>query len=193
MSIARYIYPKIGPRQFGVMLWVACIGTAIAGSYGIVHDQITFSLSEEYFTRFKFLQFDYADFGWPQRIFVAEIGFLATWWVGFLSAWFLARIAVPAWPVRIAVRHCIRGFGIIIGCAILAGMIGFALGSLHSDDYSNWASMTQDFGVTDIRAFVLVGYIHNASYLGGLIGLVVAMIRLRKSTRQSLNSTSLSD
>jgi len=32
------------------------------------------------------------------RIFVSEVGFVATWWVGLFSGWLLAGIAVPVWP-----------------------------------------------------------------------------------------------
>jgi hypothetical protein len=35
----------------------------------------------------------------------------------------------------------------------------------------------------DLPSFVRVAYIHNASYLGGLIGLVTAIIYLRKQKR----------
>jgi hypothetical protein len=44
-------------------------------------------------------------------------------------------------------------------------------------------------GVSDVPAFVRVAYIHNASYLGGLAGLVAAIIdlrRLRKREKQRL-------
>ena len=74
------------------MLGYAGLGAVLAGLYGILHDEITYTISPEYFTRLKFYQFDYADFGLPPRVLVAEIGFLATWWVGFFAAWFLARL-----------------------------------------------------------------------------------------------------
>jgi hypothetical protein len=35
----------------------------------------------------------------------------------------------------------------------------------------------------DLRSFVRVAYIHNASYLGGLIGLILAIIYIRKQER----------
>ena len=90
------LYPKIRRDLLLAMLGYALVGAALAGLYGIIHDQITYSISSEYFTRLKFAQFRWADFGLPARIFVAEIGFLATWWVGFFAGWFIARISVPA-------------------------------------------------------------------------------------------------
>src|ERR1043166_5997270 len=59
------------------MLGYALLGALLAGTYGVVHDQVTYSISAEYFTRLKFSQFQRADFGFPPRVFVAEIGFLA--------------------------------------------------------------------------------------------------------------------
>ena len=50
------------------MLGYAVVGALIAGVYGVFHDQITYSISPEYFTRLKFLQFHYADFGFPARV-----------------------------------------------------------------------------------------------------------------------------
>lgn len=180
MVLTRFLIPKVGLRDLGTMLKTASIGAVIAGVYGIAHDQVTCTLGEEYFTKFKFLQFDHADFGFPPRVFVAEIGFLATWWVGLLSGWFLARIAVPAWPPKIALRKSIRAFRIILLTAFVAAGIGFTLGELHSGDYTTWTAMARDFDITDVPAFVTVAYIHNASYLGGLIGLILAILHLRR-------------
>ena len=106
-------FPTIKRQLFPLMLGIASLGGIVGGIYGILHDQITYSISNEYFTRLKFIQFHYADFGFPVRIFVSEVGFLATWWVGFVSAWFLARIAVPSWPTKLAFRRSLTGFLII--------------------------------------------------------------------------------
>ena len=66
------------------MLGYAALGSLFAGAYGVLHDQVTYSICPEYFTRLKFSQFNFANFGLSPRIFVAEIGFLATCWVGFV-------------------------------------------------------------------------------------------------------------
>jgi hypothetical protein len=165
------------------MLGYALLGSVIAGLYGVIHDQITYSISPEYFTRLKFAQFRHADFGLPPRCFVAEIGFLATWWVGLVAGWFLARMAVPKWPPVEARCYVLRGFGIIFACAFTASLVGFGLGLIRGSnaDYSAWQDFVRTHGVVDVPGFVRVAYIHNASYLGGLIGLIVAVVHLRRS------------
>src|SRR6266567_3037820 len=101
-------YPKLRRAWLPAMLAHAAVGAVLAGVYGVIHDEVTYSISAEYFTRLKFSQFHYANFGLPPRVFVAEIGFLATWWVGFFAGWFMARVAVPAFPPSEAFRHTIH-------------------------------------------------------------------------------------
>jgi hypothetical protein len=174
------LYPKIRFASLPAMLGYATVGAVLAGLYGVVHDQITYSISPEYFTRLKFSQFRYADFGLPARVFVAEIGFLATWWVGFVAGWFIARICVPSFSRATAFRRSARGFLIILASAFVASNIGYVLGLLHDSDYSAWESLASRLGIVDLPSFVRVAYIHNASYLGGLIGLIATIIYLRK-------------
>jgi hypothetical protein len=180
--VTSILYPKLRLRLLPAMLGHATLGALAAGIYGILHDQLTYSISPEYFTRLKFLQFHYADLGLPPRVFVAEIGFLASWWVGFVAGWFLARVTVPAFPPPRALRCSLRGFGIVFGTAITASAGGWLLGLLRSSDpgLSAWQGFALRYGVVDLPGFVRVAYIHNASYLGGLIGLVIAIIYLRR-------------
>ena len=105
--------------------------------------------------------------------------------VGFIAGWFIARVAVPACSPPEALGRCSRGFLIVIACGFAATIIGYVLGLLHRSDYSAWESMASRLGIVDLPSFVRVAYIHNASYLGGLIGLVTAVIYLRQQKRQS--------
>ena len=162
------------------MFGIAILGALVAGFYGVLHDQVTYSISHEYFTKLKFNQFHAVNFGFPVRVFVSEVGFLATWWVGFFSGWFLARIAVPAWPPKLAIQKCLAAFLIVFLLAFAGGGVGCLLGLRHSDDYFNWIDLCWSLGVTDTRAFVQVAYIHNAGYIGGGAGLLVAIFFLHR-------------
>ena len=179
------LYPKINRAWLPAMLGHSVLGAVVAGLYGALHDQVTFSISQEYFTRLKFSQFHYADFGLPPRVFVAEIGFLATWWVGLAAAWFIARITVPVFPRAAAFRHSVRGFSIIFASAVAAAIVGYLASLLHGPDYSAWEDFASTRGVLDLPGFVRVAYLHNASYLGGAVGLTAAILYLQKLKRVS--------
>ena len=56
--------------------------------------------------------------------------------------------------------------------AAVAGIAGFFRGSFLPGE--TWADWQEIFGVEDIKAFGLVGTIHNYGYAGALAGLIVA-------------------
>lgn len=163
------------------MILLSLAGALIAGMYGVLHDQITFTISSEYFTHFKFYQFQYADFGLPERVLTAEIGFLATWWVGFFGVWFLARRLMPGQSRQRAFKQIVFGFVVMGLAAILSGVLGYAYGLAcgpHAD-YSRWDLMLSRLQIEQPWAFIRVAYIHNASYLGGLAGFFGALFFIR--------------
>jgi hypothetical protein len=181
------VIPHIKLAQLPVMLGYAVLGAVVAGMYGVVHDQVTYSISTEYFTRLKFAQFHYANFGLPPRIFVAEIGFLATWWVGLFGAWFLARVTVPSMSRTDAWRHNLRGFAIMLGVAALGTFTGYLYGLGELGPLTQWQRLATALHIQDLPAFVRVAYIHNASYLGGLAGLIVALVYVRNRRNKLAN------
>jgi hypothetical protein len=176
------LVPKLQLHQIPLMLGISLIGAIIAGGYGMIHDQITYSLSEEYFTKMKFIQFQKANFGLPVRVFVSEIGFLATWWVGLISGWFIARITVPVWPRKVVLRLCLKGFGIMIAVTFLAGVIGYGLSLFRKPGNTELDQVGEILGIVDTVHFVQVAYIHMAGYIGGLAGLVPAIYYILKFT-----------
>lgn len=177
----KYLVPLIDLSQFKQVIKIALLGAVIAGLYGLVHDQLTFTLSQEYFTKLKFKQFSYADFGWPDRAFAGLIGFLATWWVGFFSGWFIARILIDKNSSDRLYRKCFICFVCIFISALLGGIIGFLIGRFHDGNYNNWILFCRQLKVTDVPSFVRVAYIHNAGYVGGAIGLVLLAVGIFKS------------
>lgn len=185
----KYIIPRVALADVPHMLLIALVGGIIAGTYGILHDQITYSISPEYFTKLKFDQFRYADFGLGDRVFVSIIGFLATWWVGFIAAWFLARRLMPNQPRKHAHRQIRRGIICIVAFGLAFGAAGYGYGLLRGPDadYSSWAWAIAKLEVTNTWAFVRVAYIHNAGYLGGLIGLFIALAAIRPN-HESINN-----
>lgn len=183
----KYLIPHIELRHVSPMMKLSVIGALIAGIYGIAHDQVTYTISPEYFSKFKFDQFAYANLGSSDRFFAGTIGFLATWWVGFFCTWFLAR---RLWPVQDPVsakRQIIRGIKIVFGTAILAAFIGYAYGLWvgPNADYSRWQPMMHRLKITNTFAFIRVGYIHNASYIGGAIGFIATFVLIPTPIKNS--------
>ena len=171
------LVPRFPLRSLPPMLAIAALGALFASLYGILHDQLTYTLSPEYFTKLKFQQFAWADFGWPRRIFVAEIGLLASWWVGLIGGWFLARAGAADLPPHIRRPYVARSFALVALVTLTAGMIGWLYGTVaaSSTSLSAWQIACHSLGVRDLPHFVIVAHIHNATYLGAALGILIAI------------------
>lgn len=171
----NYLYPKAGFFEIWQAFKISLAGALIAGVFGIIHDQVTYSISPEYFTRMKFDQFSAADFGFPPRVLVAEIGFLATWWVGWIASWFLARVA---WTKFENPAHRVfRGLAFIMMVTITLAIAGYLFGPSFYANRHGWREDLLSIGVTDWDAFSRVSAIHWCSYGGALVGWLVMMAR----------------
>ncbi len=165
----------------GWMLLFGCAGALIAGLYGALHDQVTYSIGREYFTHFKVFQFQYQDDTGPERWVAAKIGFEASWAVGLFAGWFFGRLAVPRAALAQAWRLSLRAVCGMLAFTALGGTGGWlwARVRLNEARLADWSAMFRAFAVEDMQAFATVGCIHNGSYLGALVGLVVSLLWLR--------------
>ena len=180
-DLLKYIVPRIPRNELTAVVGYSLTGAVISGSSGILHDQLTFAIGPEYFYRFKFQQFAWADFGLGDRIFVSTIGFLATWWAGLIVGWILSRRCLPNQSRGAVRRQILVGFGIVFSTAVVFGIIGWVYGLWRGPaaDYSAWQSAFSRYRVTDQWAFMRVAYIHNAGYAGGLVGLLLTYVVVR--------------
>lgn len=186
----NWLYPTFSFRQFAWMFVLGMAGSVVAGIYGMIHDQITFSIGYEYFTEFKFHQFYYLDQSQPERLLVAEIGFLANWWVGIFAGWFMGRVTLPHLSLRQAARLSTQGMAVMMLTAFSFAVIAYNIAPETNEDprMPYWRNLLMVSDVIDSVAFVRVGYIHNASYLGGLVGLIGSFFWLRKRCHQFNNT-----
>lgn len=163
-------------KKISVFLLLIFIGIIIASIYGIVHNQISYTVSPEYFTRFKFIQFGLLDNSIPERIRASIVGFLASWWmgipigiliglVGFIHKGYKRMFKVSLWAICVAV-----GFTILFGlCGLIYGY--FQTSGIDLNDYKYWFIPEN---VENVRRFLCAGYMHNSAYLGGVLSIFVA-------------------
>jgi hypothetical protein len=162
-------------KKLAVYLSFIVIAMLAAGIFGAVHDQISYSVAPEYFTRFKFLQFRLLDPAIPERVRVAQIGFMASWWMGLPLG---LLIGLGGFLQRTAGRMLnVLALSILLsfGFTLVFALCGLAYGYVrtrHIDlgDYRGWFLPP---GVA-VRSFLCAGYMHNAAYIGGALAIPVA-------------------
>jgi hypothetical protein len=168
------LFPRFPLRQLPAMLEIAATGAIIAGLYGMVHDQISYSISSEYFTAMKFQQFPKTDFGLPNRVRTSIIGFLATWWVGLFGGWILARYGLAGLPPAVRRKWTIQAFAMVVAGTALVGAAG---------DLGGWNDYQFVYDLHDVRGFVVVAYLHLAGYLGAAVSILIAVFFVRRWAR----------
>ncbi len=162
-----------------LLFLIACL---FAGTYGAVHNQISYSVSPEYFTKFKFQQFRISD-NTPERIGAAIVGWNAAWWMGI-------AIGIILIPLGLSIRGnanyfwaMLRVFGIVTLTTLLVGLSALAIAFATID--TEVAGEISRYGneITHDVAFARAGTMHNFSYVGGLVGIItggVAVIWQRR-------------
>jgi hypothetical protein len=147
-------------------------GLLIAGTYGALHNQISFTVAPEYFTVFKFQQF-----GIPSsmpRLGASVVGFLASWWMGACIGLPVVGLGFFQPTVRLQVVRTLQAYGICAATALLVGLGALGVAFL-TEDGSNIPPYFTEMGVTDPSAFMRAGTMHDFSYLDGLLGIVTGV------------------
>ncbi len=176
---------RVTAKKVAVYFGMVFIAAVIAGIYGILHDQISYTVSPEYFTKFKFVQFNIIWLESTPRLGAAVVGFLATWWMGAFVCLLLGLVGFIFETPKSMAMHLAKAFVVVTAVALLTGLVGLAVGYLRVTDatidgYMRWVRPN----VGDPIQFVRVGFMHNASYLGGLAGLIAGTIYLIQAKRR---------
>lgn len=127
-------------RKFGVFTSFIFVAILIGGIYGILHDQLTYSISPEYFTKFKYRQFGFKPewFG-GHRATVAAIGFLATWWAGLFIGISLGLLALIFPTHTLMVKALRKAFFHVFIVTVVFGVAGYLYGKFYlAGKYVSW-------------------------------------------------------
>lgn len=157
------------------LLLIAFAGL-LGGLYGAIHDQISYSFSSEYFTRFKFIQFAISWAYESPRLGAAYVGFMATWWMGVIVFVLVGLFGFLFKQPKQMLRYSVEAMFVVVGTALVTGLFGLAYGYIQVDEsnvgaYASWLRPSVENAVQ----FVRVGFMHNASYLGGVTGLIAGV------------------
>lgn len=178
-----------------LIAWQA-IAILSAVIYGIVNDQITLTLSPEYFTVFKRSEFytllqalGMEDA--PVRIEAVIVGVAATWWFGSVLAIFLSVAGIAGRTRRLTTRVYLRAIVMVMAVtglvSVTSGLIAYLAEPMINPTIEDWPFLD---GIRAVRPAFAVGWWHNGAYIGALAGTILACIRVR---RQRLTSPPATD
>jgi hypothetical protein len=147
-----------------------------ASAYGAIHDQISYTVSPEYFTRFKFIKFQLLDETVSPRMRAAEVGVLASWWMGIPLGILTGLVAFIHRDNKVMIRSLAWSLLLMSGFALVFSLCGLLYGYMQTQtiDLSAYSDWYIPDGVQNIRNYLCAGYMHNSGYLGGAIAIPVA-------------------
>jgi len=160
---------------FAQFLVLAILAAAL---FGAVHDQISYTVSHEYFTKFKFHQFGLLDPAVPERVRAAIVGVLASWWMG-IPVGILCGAASFIQRTGSAMRRALyQTLPVVLGFALLFALAGLVYGFFQTSTFNlaNYPGWFVPTGLENPRRFICAGYMHNSAYIGGALGIPVAWL-----------------
>lgn len=165
------------------------LAAMLAAVYGVVNDQITVTLSPEYFSVFKRQQFsdalrafDLADA--PTRVQAVLVGVLATWWFGLLLGAVLGAVGTlgrrPPLHTREFLRVVVGVMAFTVVLSVLFGAVAYATEPAVRPDADQWPFLE---GISHVRGAFSMGWWHDGAYLGGVLGTMLACFWTRRRRR----------
>lgn len=153
------------------MLALACVAAAV---FGALHNQISYAVGPSYFHDLKFTQFRISP-GLHGPVGAALVGVLASWWMGIVTGLLpfslgLVLISKPDQFFRVGLR-CIL---VVVALAGLFAGIAALGGMWIKDDLAR--AMLPGRQTSDITGFARAAVMHDASYLGGAAGTLLALV-----------------
>jgi hypothetical protein len=172
-ALDRYRHPE-NPRRAKEYLFLLFAMTA-AVVYAIVHDQVTVTISPEYFLTGKDLLFDPRPLRWAVTVLAAH----AAYGPGLLVGAALLIANNPSrkreqLPYRPLVRLALVPLGAAIAVAVLGGV------AMSFDPLHERADLIAFVGKPAVSRFLIVQGVHMGSYAGGALGMIAAAIVIRR-------------
>ena len=158
---------------FPILLVAACL---VAGLYGALHNQISYTVSPDYFHAFKFDQFRIPS-ELHNRLGASLVGWYVSWWMGFLIGVpvLIVGLILPGWKLYLS--RCLLAFAVVVVTALLVGLGALAYASFtFGETPPDW--FWYPSAAIDRMAFARAGFMHDFSYLGGFLGILTASLYL---------------
>lgn len=180
--------------RVAVFIFLCFCAIFAAAAFGIVHNQISFTVGPSYFYDVKFAQFG-IDPMFQNRIGASVVGVLASWWMGLIMG--IPAFALGAVTQKGRRRYFyagLRAIGVAVSVAAIGAFIGLAFG--HIADINALVGFLPNIDAfSDPMGFVRAAVMHEASYAGGAIGALAALYvmwraRETRSTQGEHNAAS---
>lgn len=166
-----------------ILLFTILTSILLASLIGVLNNQITYIISPEFFSKSLFPQFGFVEYGLnTPKTTAAIIGVWSTWWMGLLIGIVIGFTSLIHISSSMMKKEIKKSLFIIISSVILFGILGYVFGQIYLQD--NLITFGFEGTQEQLKDYLIAGFIHDFEYLGGILGLVIAVYVQIKSKRQ---------
>jgi hypothetical protein len=160
-------------------------GCIIAGTYGVLHNQISYTVSPDYFHEFKYHQFGLNP-EIPGRIGASIVGWNAAWWMGIVIGIFIVPIGLVIPGAKRYFFGVLRSYAIVAVTAPIVGLTALAVAFQTISPASIGEIVRYGNVISNPVEFARAETMHNFSYLGGLVGIISGIVWIVRERRAAL-------
>lgn len=153
-------------------LVLVVLSSVLAGLYGALHDQLTYSISPEFFTDYRFQIFN-IDPAMDDRLGAAIVGFKNTWKVGAVLGGILALVGMLHPTFEEMYKYTLQSFLITLAAAFMATLLGIAF--IRSVDIPADQMEIMSGSIDNPAKFSKVVMVNNFGYVGAIIGMFMGI------------------
>jgi hypothetical protein len=154
--------------HFALILFFIVIAPVISGCFGAVYDMIVFTLAPDFFTEYRFPQFEISGKMTP-IVGAAIIGFSNSWHIGIPIGIILGAMSYMHRSIQKTYKYMITSYLIAIVTAIIFATIGLVL---MKNQLSNNIFIGTDKALQ--RTVEIIVNMNNFTQAGALIGTALA-------------------
>jgi len=160
-------------KRLATISLLLLLSVLVAGLDGAAHNQISYTVAPSYFHGFKFHQF-HIDEALRNRLGASIVGWHASWWMGLVIGLPVLAAGTLVRGTERFVRAFVAALAAVVGLTFAAGLIalGYGFATIGPDTLPPWSDATR---LADPVAFARAGTMHNAAYLGAIVGTVTGL------------------
>ncbi|GEP52788.1 hypothetical protein FNO01nite_34600 [Flavobacterium noncentrifugens] len=144
--------------------------------FGVINNQISYSISPEFFTKSMFPRFGFVEYGLDTpRLTAAIIGIWSTWWLGLIIGLIYSIISLSKNNTKTIFSYLTNAILTTFIFVFASGILGFIFGkiSLTNVIINRGFSGSQE----QLKNFVTVGYIHDFEYGGAILAILFVTLK----------------
>ncbi|CAM3486506.1 hypothetical protein [Flavobacterium chungbukense] len=157
-----------------VFVCVIFLSVLIATLFGVLHNQFTYTISEEFFTEYLFEKFGFVEYGRnTPRLTASIIGVWTVWWIGLYAGFIFGFIGFFSSNTKEMIKSISEAVIIMLLTTIIIGLLGLCYGFLGFSSLESTCCFP--LPIKNVKNLIAVSEMHKFSYAGGAIGAILGV------------------